>query len=64
MDEPYRCTNGWFRDPCVVIQIMFRIDYYVLLWGHWYPCFGCLVTSHLGLKGREGSALFALQRQM
>ena len=26
---------------------------------HWYPCFGFLVTSPLGFKAREGSALFA-----
>ena len=31
-----------------------------LLWGHWYPCFGFLVTSLLGFKARVGSALFAL----
>ena len=28
-------------------------------WGHWYPCFGCLVTSPLGFKAGVGSALFA-----
>ena len=27
--------------------------------GHWYPCFGFLVTSPLGFKARVGSALFA-----
>ena len=27
-------------------------------WGHWYPCFGFLVTSPLGFKVRVGSALF------
>ena len=37
---------------------------HVLYWGHWYPCFGFLVTSPLGFKARVGSALFALQRQM
>ena len=26
--------------------------------GHWYPCFGFLVTSPLGFKARVGSALF------
>ena len=36
----------------------------VLFWGHWYPCFGFLVTSPLGFKARVGSALFALRRQM
>ena len=30
------------------------------LWGHWYPCFGLLVTSPLGFKAKVGSALFAL----
>ena len=29
-------------------------------WGHWYPCFGLLVTSPLGFKAKVGSALFAL----
>ena len=30
---------------------------HVHLWGHWYPCFGLLVTSPLGFKARVGSAL-------
>ena len=30
--------------------------------GHWYPCFGFLVTSPLGFKVRVGSALFAFCR--
>ena len=25
---------------------------HVLFWGHWYPCFGFLVTSPLGFKTR------------
>ena len=29
-------------------------------WGHWYPCFGFLVTSPLGFKARVGSALLAI----
>ena len=33
---------------------------HVLFWGHWYPCFGFLVTSPLGLKARVGSALFPI----
>ena len=33
---------------------------HVLFWGHWYPCFGFLVMSHLGFKARVGSALFAI----
>ena len=32
---------------------------HVLFWGHWYPCFGFLVTSPLGFKARVGSVLFA-----
>ena len=31
---------------------------HVLFWGHWYPCYGFLVTSPLGFKARVGSALF------
>ena len=27
---------------------------HVLFWGHWYPCFGFLVTSPLGFKARVG----------
>ena len=27
-------------------------------WGHWYPCFGFLVTLPEGFKARVGSALF------
>ena len=33
---------------------------HALFWGHWYPCFGFLVTSSLGFKARVGSALFAI----
>ena len=33
---------------------------HVLFGGHWYPCFGFLVTSPLGFKARVGSALFAI----
>ena len=33
---------------------------HVLFWGHWYPCFGFLVTSPLGFKARVSSALFAI----
>ena len=27
---------------------------HVLLWGHWYPCFGLMVTSSLDFKARVG----------
>ena len=43
---------------CFVFK--FLVDTHVLFWGHWYPCFGFLVTSPLGLKARVGSALFAI----
>ena len=32
------------------------------LWGHWYPCFGLLVTSPVIVRARVGSALFELSR--
>ena len=37
---------------------------HVLLWGHWYPCFGFLVMFPLGFRIRVCSALLTLQRQM
>ena len=39
--------------------LKFLTDTRVLFSGHWYPCFGFLVTSPLGFKARVGSALFA-----
>ena len=36
---------------------------HVLFWGHWYPCFGFLVTSPLVFKARVGSALFAISAE-
>ena len=33
-----------------------------VLWGHWYPNFGFLVTSPLGSKTRVGSLIHAWQR--
>ena len=30
---------------------------YVLFWGHWYPCFGFLVTSPLGFQSQSGFCL-------
>ena len=39
-------------------KVFWRTD--VLFWGHWYPCFGFLVTSPLGFKARVGSALFTI----
>ena len=37
---------------------------HVLCWGHWYPCFGFLVTSPLGFKVRMGPVLFPLRRRI
>ena len=31
---------------------------HVLFGGHWYPCFGFVVTSSLGFKARVGSVIF------
>ena len=44
-------------------KYFWRTHTHVLFWGHWYPCFGFLVTSPLGFKARVGSALFALHRR-
>ena len=40
-------------------KVFFLSDTFTF-WGHWYPCFGILVTSPLGFKARVGSALFSL----
>ena len=34
------------------------------LWGHWYHCFGLLVTYPLGFKARVGSLIPTWQRHM
>ena len=34
----------------------------VHFWGHWYPCFGLLVMSALGIKARVGSLIRTWQR--
>ena len=48
------------------IQFFFLLNFYlthVHFWGHWYPCFGLLVTSPLGFKARVGSLIHTWQRQ-
>ena len=37
-------------------------EYRSFLWGHWYPCFGFLVTFPLGFKARVGSLTCTWQR--
>ena len=37
---------------------------HVHFWGHWYLCFGLLVTSPLGFKARLGSLIRTLWRRM
>ena len=34
------------------------------MWGHWYPCFGLMVTSPLSFKARDGSLIHTWQRHM
>ena len=60
------CTNRRrMRYHCASDPAFFcRTHSHVLFWGHWYHCFGFLVTSPLGFKARVGSALFALRRRM
>ena len=48
----------------ILVWVFFLSTYsHVLFWGHWYPCFGFLVTSALGVKARVG-CLFTPSRQM
>ena len=42
------------------LKFFCRTHSHVLFWGHWYPCFGFLVTSPLGFKARVGSALIRI----
>ena len=42
----------------------FLEDISPFLWGHWYPCFGLLVTSIPGFKARLGSLFRVWQRHM
>ena len=48
-------TKSW------VVKTFFKIFWgtQFLLWGHWYPCFGLLVTSALGFKARVDHPLLA-----
>ena len=46
------------RDKESSICTLFFCWTHVHLCGHWYHCFGLLVTSPLGFKARVGSALF------
>ena len=50
-----------FQCPCLFL-FFFKVfgGYMSFFGGHWYPCFGFLVTSPLGFKARVGSALFAI----
>ena len=38
----------------IFFKYFWRTHTHVLFWGHWYPCFGFLVTSPLGFKARAG----------
>ena len=42
------------------LKLSWRTHSRVLVWGHWYPCFGFLMMSPLGFKARVGSALFVI----
>ena len=42
------------RGPFFFFKYFWRTHSHVLFWGHWYPCFGFLVTSPLGFKARVG----------
>ena len=56
-----RCDRGVFNSDLVIfVFLKFLADTCPFFWGHWYPCFGFLVTSPLGFKARVGSALFAI----
>ena len=37
---------------CGFNLFIFKLPFLLFLWGHWYPCFGLLVTSVLGFEVR------------
>ena len=52
-----------YKEKFAAILFFFFLNFcwaHVHFWGHWYPCFGLLLTSPLGFKARVGSALFEL----
>ena len=73
-DDPGGSYLTYFilSDALIIIVMMILDDNFfsfkifcctqVHFWGHWYPCFGLLVTSHLGFKARVGSLIHAWQR--
>ena len=44
--------------------VLLFLKIFVLLWGHWYPCFGFLVMSPLGFKVRVGSLIHTWWRHI
>ena len=52
------CSWSFLQLSCICFNVATRIFLKIFgghesfLWGHWYPCFGLLVTSPLGFKAR------------
>ena len=57
IERNFLCVVDILFLPCFFFSFfLMRLFWLVLhksfLWGHWYPCFGFLVTSALGFKAR------------
>ena len=52
----------WTMMSFTVLNFFFKVfgGHMSFFGGHWYSCFGFLVTSPLGFKARVGSALFTI----
>ena len=56
----YGLDNAFQNLKFFLLKILFWRTQ-VLLYGHWYPCFGLLVMSPLGFKARVGSLIQNLE---
>ena len=56
-------STGILITAVFFLKFFCRTYSHVLFWGHWYLCFGFLVTSPLGFKAKVDSALFTLWRR-
>ena len=54
----HKIKENYMNNPAPPSDCVFG-GHMSLFWDHWYPCFGFLVTSPLGLKARVGFYLFA-----
>ena len=57
-------TSRWVMEGRAWYMTQVLSFYQSFLWGHWYPCFGLLVTSPPGFKAKVGSVIHTWWRCM